>query len=301
MHEDFELLRDSWLLALDADGYSGATISSYSSSLRSLADFLGDQVGPADVTRDDIRRWLIAERDGRSSSTARARFAGVRHFFRWAVDEDERTDDPTQGIRTPAPNVPTTPVLPVEDLRRLVDACQGRTFRDRRDLALLLMFIDGGLRLAEVTDLEVGSVDVRAREILVTGKGSNRSGPRRRVVPLGARAARALDAYIRARRRHPQADEPALWLGDRNRGPLTAWAVKAVLSRRAKQAGIGAIHPHALRHSWASHFRQAGGEEGDLMVMGGWRSRAMLDRYGRAASVERARESYRARSLGDRL
>jgi site-specific recombinase XerD len=301
VHDDFELLRDSWLLALDSDGYSRATMVSYGWALTSLVDFLGPEVAPYDVTRDDIRRWLIAERDDRSSSTARSRFAGVRHFFRWMVAEDERSDDPTEGIRTPAPNDPTTPVLSEEQLRKLVDVCKGRAFRDRRDLALVLVFVDGGLRLAEAAGLKVDSIDLRDRTISVVGKGSNRSGPRRRIVPLGLHSMRALDAYLRARRRHPRAEEPALWLGDRNRGPLTLSAVKAILVRRAKQAGLGAIHPHALRHSWASHFRQAGGEEGDLMVMGGWRSRAMLDRYGRAASVERARESYRARSLGDRL
>lgn len=125
VHDDFELLRDSWLLALDSDGYSRATMVSYGSALTALVDFLGPGVAPSDVTRDDVRRWLIAERDGRSSSTARSRFAGVRHFFRWMVAEDERSDDPTEGIRTPAPNDPTTPVLSEDELRKLVDVCEG--------------------------------------------------------------------------------------------------------------------------------------------------------------------------------
>jgi site-specific recombinase XerD len=304
IHPDFRFFEDSWMLALASDSYSPSTQTSYRASLESLATFLAVEapdVGPMEVSRDDIRRWLIFERELRSSATARSRFAGVRHFFRWMVEEQERSDDPTQGIRSPPPGDPLTPVLSVEDLRKLVGVCKGRTFKDRRDYAIVLTFVDGGLRLAEVTGLKVASVDLRERELYVIGKGSRRSGPRRRIVPVGLSASRALDAYLRVRRRHPLAEREELWLGARNRGPLSDWAVKRVVTRRAEQAGLGPIHPHALRHSWASHFRQIGGEEGDLMTMGGWKSRQMLDRYGRAASHERAREAYRSRSLGDRL
>jgi integrase len=74
-----------------------------------------------------------------------------------------------------------------------------------------------------------------------------------------------------------------------------------MLKRRAALVGLEGVHPHVFRHSWASAFRAAGGSEGDLLVLGGWRSRAMLDRYGKAAAADRAAESYRRLSLGDRL
>ena len=74
-----------------------------------------------------------------------------------------------------------------------------------------------------------------------------------------------------------------------------------MLKRRGADAGIPDLHPHAFRHTWAHAFRDAGGNEGDLMLLGGWRSRAMLDRYGKAAAADRAAEAYRRLSLGDRI
>lgn len=303
-HADFLALRASWQLALDSDGYSKNTMTSYGRALDGFARWMAEHhagVGPAGVTRDHIRAWIVFVRNGTSSGTARSWFAGLRHFFRWCVDEREIGRDPTEGVKTPAPNDPATPVLSPEQIKALLGTCSGSDFTSRRDAAVIYVMLDGGLRLAEVTGLTVDDVDLRDRVLFVYGKGSNRSGPRRRAVPLGVRAMRAVDAYLRARRRHPYAHMPNLWLGTRNRGPISAGAIDNLLDRRAREAGIVGVHPHALRHTWASQFRTAGGSEGDLMTLGGWRSRAMLDRYGKAAAVERAQESYRRLSLGDRL
>jgi integrase len=217
------------------------------------------------------------------------------------VAEGEADRDPTDGIRTPPPNDPVTDVFTVDEVRALLASCAGRDFVARRDAAIIYLFADGGLRLAELQALRVSDVDIRERMVYVEGKGSNRSGPRRRAVPLGVKAARALDGYLRVRRQHPYAELPALWLGARGRPTTSADGIDAMLKRRAAVAGVPNMYPHRFRHTWASQFRAAGGSEGDLMVLGGWRSRTMLDRYGKAAAGERAREAYRAKSLGDRL
>lgn len=302
-HPDFEILADSWELALRADGYADNTVASYRRALRSLADWLADHhsdTAPHEVTREHVRGWLVQLRENTSSGTARSWFPGVRKFYRWAVEEGECDTDPTDGIRTPPPNQTHTPVLSLDDLRALLATCSGRSFIDRRDAAIIFLFADGGLRLAEVAGLRVDEVDLAARMVFVAGKGSNRSGPRRRAVPLGIKATRALDRYLRDRRRHPYAQLPELWLGDRNRGPLSIDGVDRAVERRAAMAGLK-LHAHMFRHTWASQFRKAGGSEGDLMVLGGWSNRTMLDRYGRAAAAERALEAYRTRALGDRL
>lgn len=303
MHPDFALLATSWDLAMCADGYPKNTVDSYRRALFNFAGWLFEQdplVPPDEVTRDHVRGWIVHVRDTSSSGTARSWFAGVRHFFRWAVAEQESNVDPTDGIKTPKPNEAVTPVLKVDQLRALLATCSGKDFVSRRDAAIINVFTDGGLRLAEVADLGVESIDLRDRILFVEGKGSNRSGPRRRAVPVGVKAAQALDRYLRERRRHPYADLPQLWLGGRGRPNLSRDGVKAVIDRRAALIGIR-LHPHMFRHTWASEFRKAGGSEGDLMVLGGWRSRTMLDRYGSAVAADRAREAYRTKSLGDRL
>lgn len=302
MHPDFALLLDSWALAVQADGYSPNTLQTYRKAVGTLADWLAEthpDVGPAELERDHVRGWLVHVRQTRSASTARAWFSGVRHFCRWLVAEEEAETDATAGVRQPVPDEPRTPVLSEVELRRLLRTVEGTDFTDRRDAAILLLFLDGGLRLSELAGLRLEDVDLADRVVFVRGKGSRRSGPRHRAVPVGVRTARILDRYLRARRRHPLALRPDLWLGARG-GTLGVEGVDNAVKRRGAQAGLK-VHPHQLRHSWAHHFRADGGAEGDLMYLGGWRSRQQLDRYGKANADERAREAARRHSLADRL
>jgi site-specific recombinase XerD len=303
-HPDFAVLTVSWELALRADGYADNTVKAYQNAVRSLADWLAEHhpdVGPAELDRQHTRGWLVEVRERHSSNTARGWFAGVRHFCRWLESEGEADHDATAGIRSPAPGDPETPVLSDADLRALLSTCAGTDFTARRDTAIIMLFLDGGPRLSELAGLQVADVDLRDRIVFVAGKASRRSGPRHRAVPLGVKAARALDRYLRERRRHPYTDTLRLWLGSRGRPTIDADGVKAMLKRRGTDAGITDLHPHTFRHTWAHAFRAAGGNEGDLMLLGGWRSRAMLDRYGKAAAADRAADAYRWLSLGDRI
>jgi site-specific recombinase XerC len=134
--------------------------------------------------------------------------------------EGEAAQDATDGIRTPAPGDTKTVVLSDQDLRALLATCAGTNFTARRDTATILLFLDGGLRLSEMAGLQVADVDLRDRIVYVVGKASRRSGPRHRAVPLGVKAARALDRYLRERRRRPYADTPRLWLSRLRLPPL---------------------------------------------------------------------------------
>jgi site-specific recombinase XerC len=300
---EWSLLVASWQLAMEADGDSVNTRLTYRKGVETLADWLASEhpgVGPVDLERGHVRGWLVHVRQTRSASTAKAWFSGVRAFCRWMVAEEEVATDATAGIRTPRPAEPHTPVLSAPELKRLLKTTEGADFASRRDAAILLLFLDGGLRLSELAGLQLADVDLPDRIVYVQGKASKRSGPRLRAIPLGAASTRALDRYVRARRRHPLADRQELWLGAQGRA-LSAEGVDKVVKRRAAQAGLKGVHPHQLRHTWAASFRAAGGSEGDLLVLGGWRSRAQLDRYGKATAAERAAEAARRYSLGDRL
>jgi site-specific recombinase XerD len=157
--------------------------------------------------------------------------------------------------------------------RRLLDACAGRDFVSRRDTAIIMLLLDTGARRTELLNLRVADVSFEDDVIHVLGEGG-----RQRVVPFGRKTAQAVDRYLRVRSNHKDAHEVWLWLG--KRGPWTDDGLRHMLHRRGEQAGVPGLHPHQFRHTFAHAWLAQGGHETDLMRIAGWRSRAMLQRYG---------------------
>jgi len=179
------------------------------------------------------------------------------------------------------------------ELSKLERACQGRSFAQRRDAAIIAVFRASGIRAAELAgirydahDPRVSDVDLWQREITVRGKGG-----KARVVKITRDAARALDRYIWVRARHAQAWRRPLWLGVNNRGPLTSNGIYQIVARRGRQCGV-VVHPHGFRHHFSHTWLDRGGAEADLMELNGWSSPQMLRRYGASARSARARRSY---------
>jgi site-specific recombinase XerD len=142
--------------------------------------------------------------------------------------------------------------------------------------------------------MTLDDVDLDQRIVWVLGKGR-----RPRALPIGRKTAQALDRYLRAREGHRLGHLRHLWVG-RN-GPMTPSGVYQVVHDRARAAGLPPMHPHQLRHAFATSWLAEGGNENELMLVAGWKSRIMIDRYTRATAVERARASHARLSPGDRL
>jgi len=161
---------------------------------------------------------------------------------------------------------------------------------------MIRLLIDCGLRVSELTGIDLKHLDLDTGTVQVTGKGS-----RVRAAYFGSKTAVALDRYLRARRGHRYACDPALLLGERGR--LTTDGVRERLKVRAVMAGLdpAEIHPHRFRHTNAHDFLLAGGQERDLKRLMGWRSDTMLERYGASAADHRAREAAKRLRRGDRI
>lgn len=142
------------------------------------------------------------------------------------------------------PAIPETPppVLSQEQIAKLRKACDGRTFADRRDIAIVRLFIDTGMRLAELATLRTQGLDLEQDVALVVWQGG-----RSRACPFRAKTAQALDRYLRVRAAHRMATRPQVWLG--LGGSMTDSGIRQIITERAKQAGTGHLHPYRLRHT----------------------------------------------------
>ncbi|MDG4816082.1 tyrosine-type recombinase/integrase [Micromonospora sp. WMMD956] len=279
---------------------SPRTAQNYRETLLQLAAFV-EGADLLELARGEVEGYILHVLESRSAASASGRYRALRAFYNWAVREELIPESPMRKMTPPKVVEKPIPVVPDQALKMLLAECSGTDFESRRDTAIIRLWCEpGSPRVSEVAGMSVGDVDQVLDLVKLLGKGG-----RVRVIPFGTKTGQALYRYLRARKDHPLAQEgsehsEALWLGARGK-PLTASGLYQMLERRARQAGIGHIHPHQLRHTSAHNWRVAGGSESDAMVLFGWVSPEMPRRYGRSAEVERAQTAARRISVADRL
>jgi integrase/recombinase XerD len=250
---------DAYLAHLRVErALSPHTVGAYGRDLAGFVEFAAaagvDQPKALDLAI--VSGWLSSlGRAGLSPRTAARKLSAARGLVRFLLREGELSEDPTRlaarprlGRRLPRP-------LAESDVVRLIETPDPSTLRGLRDRAMLSVAYAAGLRVSELVGLTLGEVDLRRGIVSVLGKGS-----KRRLVPLGEVALAHLDAYLAARASSEPAPSVTLFQSPRG-GPLTRQGFWKIVGQYARAAGISArVHPHRLRHSFATHLLAGGAD-----------------------------------------
>ncbi len=274
-------------LLLLAARRSPRTVDAYRRDLASLATFRGGPVGEA--TLEEIERWLAAMRaDGLAPATLSRRVSAVRSYFRHLTVIGIRDENPAAAIQLPRRAQRLPRALSPAEMERLIEAAAGTQPRALRDHALVELLYGAGLRVSEAVGLEKGAVDLEDRIVRVVGKGG-----KERLVPLGRPAAEAVRRYLALGRPHlDRRYRPELFLNARG-GALTRAGAFLILRKLADKAGLDPerVHPHLLRHSFATHLLEGGADLRSVQEMLGHADLGTTERYTHI-SDRRRREVY---------
>ena len=265
---------------------SPETLRNYASDLRQLHRFLlsrrlvSSPIDPNSLSSDAVRAYLqwLDQKGNKPSSLAR-KLAAVRSFYRYLSRRGMVNDNPVDGMRTPKQPKLLPRVLTKDDADALMTFPAGLTVWSLRDRALLETLYSTGARVGELVALDIG--DVRQPEGLVRLQGKGR---KERIVPIGEMALDAIRRY-RLSLPLPSAGVPprALFCNQRG-GRLTSRSVARVVNRYSSRLAGGAVSPHALRHSFATHLLDEGADLRSIQEMLGHASLRTTQRYTHVAT-----------------
>jgi integrase/recombinase XerD len=274
-------------LALLAARRAPRTVDAYRRDLGDFAAFLGRS--PAEASADEVRAWLADLRArGQAPASIARRAAAARSLYRHLVLLGLRPDNPAADVDLPRRRRKLPRWLSVREVERLIAAAAGTGPRDLRDQALVELLYGAGLRVGEAVGLERGSIDLEERIVLCVGKGG-----KERLVPLGEEAAKAVGRYVaRGRPYLDRRHRPELFLNAQG-GPLTRAGAFLILRRLAEKAGLDPtrIHPHLLRHSFATHLLEGGADLRSVQEMLGHADLGTTELYTHV-SDRRRRDTY---------
>jgi integrase/recombinase XerD len=274
-------------LALANARLAPRTVEAYRRDLADLSAWLGRS--PADASADELAAYVASLRAaGRAATTIARRIAAVRSFYRHQTLIGVRADNPAAELELPRRRQTLPRTLSPGEVERLIDAATGTGARAMRDRALVELLYGAGLRVSEAVGLDRSGVDLEQRLVRCLGKGS-----KERIVPIGREAVESLRRYLAHGRpfldkRHRR----ELFLNAQG-GALTRAGAFLILRKLAAAAGLEPerVHPHLLRHSFATHLLEGGADLRSVQEMLGHADLSTTERYTHV-SDKRRRDLY---------
>lgn len=273
-----EASEDGRLIALFLDmmrvdcAAAPSTIRNYGRDLERFSKFLRTRKESlVTAGADDISVFLDdAQKRGVSASTGALRCSALRRFYAFLYEEGRRGDNPAAVVDRPKTRRPLPQVLSVGEAQRLVEAADGKDAKSLRLRAMIELLYAAGLRVSELVSLPLSAVKSGREALLVRGKGG-----KERLVPIGGAARRAVDDYLRVREEFLVGDSkwttPSLWLfpSRGGTGHITAARFAQLLKDLAARAEIPPerVHPHVLRHAFATHLLSGGADLRSVQAM----------------------------------
>jgi integrase/recombinase XerD len=277
-------------LALLGASRAPRTVEAYRRDLAALSEYLDKPIARA--TLEELERYTASLRaNGLAATTIARRTAATRSFFRHQQLLGVRDDNPAAAVKLPRRPKPLPKTLSPGEAERLIDAAKGTQPRNLRDQALVELMYGAGLRVSEAVGLDKSGVDLDDRFVRVTGKGG-----KERVVPIGRHATDAVRRYLsRGRPYLDRRHRPELFLNAKG-GPLTRAGAFLILRRLAETAGLDPtrVHPHILRHSFATHLLEGGADLRSVQEMLGHADLSTTELYTHVSDTRRRELYFRA-------
>lgn len=286
---EWESTLDSFERGLKARRVAERTVKAYLSDLSGLAAWASSSgLGPYELGARELRRHVaVLAAEGLAPSTVARRLASFRAFFGSLTADGKTAQNPAELLSTPRRNRHLPDVLRRDEIVALLERIPAVTPLDLRDRAIFETAYAGGLRAAELVDLNVESLQFDAESVRVEGKGG-----KTRIVPLGEPAFKALTAWLdRGRGGLAEKDESALFVS-RTGKRLSTSDVRRRLNGWVAKAGLPpGTHPHAIRHSFATHLLEGGADLRAIQELLGHSSISTTQIYTRV-EAERLRSAY---------
>ena len=283
-------------------GYSENTCRAYTNDLNEFAFYIFESwfSGQKDQKEQDtfradqidglmIRGYLGFLHKKNKKATIARKLSSIRSFCRYLIKHGIIQENPVDLILTPKQEKTIPVYLPVDDIFRLLDSIKTDTLAGLRNRAIFEVLYSCGIRVSELTGLNVYDVDFNESVVRVLGKGD-----KERIVPIGRKALDAIKAYRQRLQKETgilAAENAPLFL-NKNKGRLTARSIARILEKTARECGIlTPVSPHALRHTFATHMLDAGADLRVVQELLGHKSLSTTQKYTHV-SIDRLMEAY---------